>query len=266
VSTHLSTGAGDRAPVHDYVLVDFDGTLAEADIGNRFFHRFTRDEERWNELIAGWKREELSARECLAFECALSDVDERAALEFFDGFVLAPGALEFVAAARRAGHEIVVASDGLEMYVSRLLARAGLEVPFSANRIHFQSGGPIPEYASGGPAVRLPDGRVAGSRPGAPAGCGRCGNCKGAILEAAARGGGRRTVLVGDGYSDRCAARVAEVVYAKDDLLGYCRERGIAARPFTVLEDVARAEGWPWAGASGPAASLPTTDSSRRSS
>ena len=231
MNTDSSTGVGNQAPVRDYVLVDFDGTLAEADIGNRFFHRFTRDEKRWNELIDGWKGEELTARECLAFECALTDVDEATALEFFDRFSLASGAVELVAAARGAGHEIAVASDGLEIYVSRLLARAGLEVPFSANRILFEKQGPIPEYASGGPTVTMPDGRVAAPREGAPTGCGRCGNCKGAILEQAIAAGAGRTILVGDGYSDRCAAGVAEVVYAKDDLLGYCRERGIAARP-----------------------------------
>lgn len=261
MSRDSSTGA--RSPVPDYVLVDFDGTLAEADIGNRFFHRFARDEKRWGELIDGWKQERLSARECLALECALTDVEEPAALEFFDRFSLAPGAVEFVAAARAAGHEVVVASDGLEIYVSRLLARAGLEVPFSANRVWFGPPGPIPEYASGGPVVTMPDGRIAAARQGAPAGCGRCGNCKGAILEAAIAAGAGRTILVGDGYSDRCAAGVAEVVYAKDDLLGYCRQRGIPARAFTALEDVARAEGWAWPAGSGPVASRPRPDSSR---
>lgn len=264
---NLDSSPGARAPGRDYVLVDFDGTLAEADIGNRFFHRFTRDEKKWSELIDDWKQERLSARQCLAFECALTDVEEAAALEFFDGFSLAPGAVEFLAAARSTGHEVVVASDGLEIYVSRLLSRAGLEIPFSANRVRFEPPGPLPEYASGGPSVPLPDGRIAAARPGAPAGCGRCGNCKGAILEAALAGGAGRTILVGDGYSDRCAAAVAEVVYAKDDLLGYCRQRGIPARAFTALEDVARAEGWAWpAASSGPGAPRPGSDSSRNPS
>jgi len=57
---------------------------------------------------------------------------------------------------------------------------------------------------------------------------------------------------VGDGYSDRCAVAAADVVYAKDDLLEYCRARGLAARPFTSLTEVAQAEGWPVAAAAPP--------------
>jgi HAD superfamily phosphoserine phosphatase-like hydrolase len=232
VHSQTFTGPPSGAPVPDTILVDFDGTLAAADIGNRFFHHFTTDEAKWNELIAGWKGEQLSARECLAHECALAEVDERTALQFFEGFSLAPDAAGLVAAARDAGHRIVIASDGLELYVSLLLSRNGLDVPFSANRIRFEPQGPIPGLAR--------------AREGAGHVCGRCGNCKGAIIEAARQGGARRTVLVGDGYSDRCAAHAADVVYAKDDLLGYCREQGIDARPFTVLRDVAEAEGWTW--------------------
>lgn len=225
--------------------MDFDGTLCAADVGNRFFRRFARDPTAWARLIEDWKRGRRTARECLALECELAAVSAAEADRFFDGFGLAPEAASFAARAAAARAELLVASDGLDRYVGRLLERAGLELPFRANRLHFTEAGLLPEFASAGPAIRLSGGRLAEAPAGAPSGCGRCGNCKGALLEAARRERGVRTILVGDGCSDRCGAAAADRVYAKDELLLYCRARGIEARAFTNLLEVAEAEGWP---------------------
>ena len=227
------------------VLVDFDGTLAAADVGNRFFRRFARDAELWQQLLDDWKGQRITARECLARECDLARVSEAEADAFFDEHALDDDAQPFLAAIAAAGGHAEVASDGLERYVQRLLRRAGVNVPFAANGVEFSECGLVPRFASLGPEIEMAGGRTATARPGATAGCGRCGNCKGERLRALrAALPGRPLYLVGDGYSDRCAAEVADVVYAKDELWSYCRDRGIAARPFRRLLEVAEAEGW----------------------
>jgi len=230
----------------DLVVVDFDGTLAASDVGNRLFRHFGTDPARWNRVIEEWKHGRLTSRECLARECEMTAGLDRAAADgFVKGFDLVPEAKAFVESARRAGHDVTVASDGLTFYIEILLERAGLEVPFRANRMRFEEGGPIPEYGSLGKDIVLADGRVARSAADAREGCGACGHCKGALVrEARASGRYRRVLLVGDGFSDRCGAKAAHVVYAKDDLLPWCGENGIDARPFATLSDVARAEGW----------------------
>jgi HAD superfamily phosphoserine phosphatase-like hydrolase len=231
----------------DFIVVDFDGTLACADVGNRLFRRFCRDHGRWERLIEDWKHGRITSRECLARECELTAGLDRAAAEAFAReFSLVPDAPAFVEAARAAGHEVTVASDGLSFYLEILLAKAGLALPFRANRLRFEAAGPVPEYGSRGPDVVLADGRVARASGDAGEGCGACGHCKGALVRAARAGGRyRRVLLVGDGFSDRCGAAAADVVYAKDDLLPWCGQSGIRARAFTTLADVARAEGWP---------------------
>jgi HAD superfamily phosphoserine phosphatase-like hydrolase len=245
-----------RPPAADFVLVDFDGTLAAADVGNRFFRRFAVDSISWDAVLADWMAGRITARECLARECDAARAGPDEALAFVDGFALAPDAAGFVAAARAAGHHVLVASDGLTFYIERLLAAAGLDVPFTANRLVFEGGALVPEFASAGPEVPLAGGRVARAAAGAPEGCGRCGNCKGAALGSArASGRYRRLVVVGDGYSDRCATQAADVIYAKDELLRYCGAHGIAARPFTTLAEVARAEGWGAAAGADPGSS-----------
>jgi HAD superfamily phosphoserine phosphatase-like hydrolase len=230
----------------DFILVDFDGTLAAADVGNRLFHRFTTDDGSRRRVIEEWKEGRVTARECLARECELTRMTAEEAHAFVREFHLVPEAAAFVDAARHAGHHVAVASDGLTFYIEDLLERAGVSLPHRANRLRFESAGPVPEFGSQGPSFAMEGGRVARSADGAGPGCGACGNCKGAALDEA-RGSGqyRRMLLVGDGYSDRCGARAADVRYAKDDLLAWCGAQGLEARPFTTLTDVALAEGWP---------------------
>src|SRR5439155_18111056 len=108
---------------------------------------------------------------------------------------------------------------GFEFYIEALLHRAGLGgVPFTANRLRFESGRAFPEF------------------PHAQ-GCGACGNCKGARVREARRRG-TPVVFVGDGLSDRCGAREADHVVARGALLEWCREAGMPARPFTTFADL----------------------------
>jgi hypothetical protein len=45
--------------------------------------------------------------------------------------------------------------------------------------------------------------------------------------------------FVGDGESDRYAAGYADVVFAKDGLVGICEAGGLAYRPWRTFDDVA---------------------------
>jgi 2-hydroxy-3-keto-5-methylthiopentenyl-1-phosphate phosphatase len=52
---------------------------------------------------------------------------------------------------------------------------------------------------------------------------------------------GRPLVVVGDGYSDRCAALAADRVFARDGLAAYLEERGVDFEPFVGFPELARA-------------------------
>ena len=47
-------------------------------------------------------------------------------------------------------------------------------------------------------------------------------------------------VYVGDGASDCSPASPAHYVFARDDLLAYCKEKGLNCTPFDDLNDVVR--------------------------
>ena len=125
---------------------------------------------------------------------------------------LRPGLAELAALERP-----LVLSSGFHETIEPLLERAGVEADVVANRL---------DARPDGWRIRWRD----------PEPCPVCGQvCK------------RRSLpeppfaYVGDGYSDRCAARLAERVFAIDGLAEHFEEHGLAYEPFVELHDVARA-------------------------
>ena len=67
--------------------------------------------------------------------------------------------------------------------------------------------------------------------------CPVCGEqCK--RMELDRLGGGRQIAYVGDGWSDRCAAKAADVVFARASLATHLAEEGVDYVPFDDLADV----------------------------
>ena len=191
-------------------LCDFDGTAAPADVGARLMARFsTASTAQQAALEADWRSGALGHRALTEAECAFLRLGADEALEFVRGFELDPDFAAFVHQAAARGDQVCVVSEGFEFYIRLLLERAGLgALPLSSNRMRFADGRAWPEF------------------PNQDRSCGRCGNCKGAEVRAW-RARGYRTVMVGDGLSDRCGAREADAVMARGALLEWCRQEGL---------------------------------------
>jgi hypothetical protein len=75
-----------------------------------------------------------------------------------------------------------------------------------------------------------PDG-LALSHPYGHATCRLCGICKAQTVRNLATDG-RRSVFAGDGSTDKFAAEVADIVFARRRLKNYCEQSGIPHYPF----------------------------------
>ena len=202
-------------------LCDFDGTIAPDDIGASLVRRFgaMAPAEQYS-LLARWKAGAIGHRELAETECATMRLGEIEAMEFIRAYSIDPEFPAFVHEANARGDAVMVVSEGFDFYIRDLLGRAGLgTLPIAANRLRFEGGRVTPEF------------------PYAADSCGRCGNCKASHVRGFAAHG-YRTVFVGDGGSDRCGARAADVVRARGDLLAWCGTQGIAARAFDGFGDV----------------------------
>jgi 2-hydroxy-3-keto-5-methylthiopentenyl-1-phosphate phosphatase len=45
-------------------------------------------------------------------------------------------------------------------------------------------------------------------------------------------------VYIGEGYSDRCPAKYADVIFAKDELLKYCQQEHIPSYQYKTFHDI----------------------------
>ena len=203
-------------------LCDFDGTIAPADIGAGLVRRFAPGSAaRLDALEADWRAGRIGSRELTLAQCAMLRVSEAEALAFVRGFGLDPAFAPFAREALARGDQVTIVSDGFDFYLRDRLDAVGLgDLPRAGNLARFEGDRMIPSF------------------PFAAAGCGRCANCKAQHVDRA-REQGDRVVVVGDGASDRCAAELADIVFARGELLDWCRGRGIPAHPFDDFAAVA---------------------------
>ena len=132
---------------------------------------------------------------------------------------LDPGFGPLVDALRAAGAELTVVSDGFGFYVRRRVRAARPRRAHQRGRLHDRRAA-VPAR---GPVLPV----LVVRRVQAGADQGRAYR-------------GQTTVLVGDGASDRKAALLADVVFAKDALASWCAAFGVAFTPFDTLADVHR--------------------------
>jgi 2-hydroxy-3-keto-5-methylthiopentenyl-1-phosphate phosphatase len=204
------------------VLCDFDGTVADEDVGNLLFRSFTADGAS-GEIVELWKSGLISSRECLEKECALASVSREEIDRFIQARKLDLYFKDFHDFARNRGIEIVILSDGLDYYIEKMLLRHGVaEIDFFANKLTVINHSLLVEF----PHYNMLD-------------CTDCGNCKRFHLERYKRAG-YYIVYVGNGFSDRCPSEYADLVFAKGALLSHCRKNKIKHVRFNNFRDVER--------------------------
>jgi 2,3-diketo-5-methylthio-1-phosphopentane phosphatase len=189
-------------------------------VGNRLFASFASSG--WKDPVQDWIAGRISSRDCLKAECALA----RATRDEVTRFVLSQRIDQhfkrFLHFCRRHHIPVIILSDGLDFYIDLILKKYGLEeLPRFANHLVFQGSRLVPSF----PYFHL--------------GCGSCGNCKGFHVRRY-KCDGARAIYVGDGYSDKCAVKDADLVFAKGDLRRYCLQHGIKHLPYRDFSEVLR--------------------------
>jgi len=190
------------------VVLDWDGTVTEVDTLHLVLERF--GDASVFEAMEAELRGRLTLHEVIRreFETVSAPLEEVVAFLLAEAHVR-PGFRELVAERRP-----LVVSSGFHELIEPLLAREGIEVELQANRVTPGPEGWRPVYY---------DTSV----------CTVCGEpCKRRSLPAGS------IAYVGDGYSDRCAARAADRVFARDALAVWLTEQGVAYEPFEDLHDV----------------------------
>lgn len=203
------------------VLCDFDGTVAQDDVGDLLFETFATAEAR--DAVDEWTRGKISSRQCLEREAAAARCCPNTLKNFLSGRRLDPYFKDFHDFAQKRGIEVVVLSDGLDFYIEQMLIRNGLGgIEFFANRLRIDGETLHVEF----PWHDMLE-------------CTECGCCKTYHLMRY-KEDGYFVVYVGNGLSDRCPCESADLVLAKGELLEHCRAKKIGAVEFKNFRDVER--------------------------
>jgi len=213
-------------------FLDYDGTLTTHECNEIVLQRFVGDA--WRPLEAEAKADRMSHAEVFDRQIGLI----RAPREELLGALVAeaepaPGLPAFLAGLEARGGRPVIVSAGLREAIAAVWSREQL-TPVELHASELVGGGP-----EGGPPYRLALSGVLGD-------CPRCGpkSCKAAVLHRLRRPGD--VVLVfGDGPSDVCPAREADIVFARGHLAERCEEEGLEWRLLTDFATViAEVDAW----------------------
>ncbi len=200
------------------VFLDFDGTITHADSGVYLLQKLGTGD--WQATSEAYASGEIGSRECLLDEWEMLPHDEAQLRATAREIELDPGFVPLLDALRHAGAQVSVVSDGFGFFAEEVCAPLG--VPLLTNTVDWDTG------------------ELVFSHEDRCCPCSTCGVCKQAPIKDA-KHAGLTTVLVGDGTSDRKAALLSDVVFAKGALAQWCAVSGIPHVPFETLDEVHRA-------------------------
>lgn len=210
------------------VWFDFDGTISRQDVLDELVNRFSRNES-WQLVEERWKAGLIGSEECLREEFSLLDVSDETLYAFVDQVEIDPGFIPLIELLRQNHVPFAILSDGIEKFIRRILHRhnAG-DIEIRANRI-----------ARRHEQLRLICPHRQEFCLSSAAHC-KCGSAKNLHI------GQRKTVYIGDGRSDICPARQADVVFAKGVLAKELAKQHHAYIPFAGLHEIAATMSRAW--------------------
>jgi 2-hydroxy-3-keto-5-methylthiopentenyl-1-phosphate phosphatase len=197
------------------VFLDFDGTVTRVDTCEHLLTRLGRPG--WQEPDELYASGAIGSRECLVLQWSHLPADEQLLRSVAREVPVDPVFAPLAGWLREAGAELAVVSDGFGFRAAEVCAEVGIDV--LTNEVDWATG-----------ELRFPNADRC-----CP--CSSCGTCKQAPIRDARRRG-RSTVFAGDGVSDRKAALLADVVFAKGHLAAWCEDVGVDHLPFSSLADL----------------------------
>lgn len=202
------------------ILTDFDGTISSVDLGNQIINKFATAS--LSDIEKAYVKGKIGSR--IAYEKIAKRI--KGSRKKMLNYILTiekldPYFPEFCSLSRDRDIDIKIVSDGLDFYIEAILKKYNLTGM---------------EYYSN-VAVFGADSSFSIEFPNMNDFCGRCGTCKSRILNSY-RLIYDKIIYIGDGYSDFCPSRYADVVFAKKILYERCEQEGIPCMLFDDFSEI----------------------------
>jgi 2,3-diketo-5-methylthio-1-phosphopentane phosphatase len=201
-----------------HFFLDFDGTITTADVVDLVLEKFGAPE--WREVERQWAAGKIGSRECLTKQIALVEATPEKLSQLVSKVKLDPGFVSFLQRAEELGVLVTIVSDGFDLMIEQVLkenlaSKNGYlkALPIFSNRLLPSGRGFRAVFPSASPCEH------------------GCANCKAAVIKKLTSPDDV-IVFVGDGLSDRYAAKKAHVTFAKGKLLEWCNASKVDCIPY----------------------------------
>lgn len=188
------------------IFCDFDGTITNRDTVDHLLENYARPE--WEIIEEEWKIGKIGSRECLErqIDCienfSSNDLDK-----FINEVTIDENFPAFYQKVLEKKIPFFVISDGFDLIIQRIFKKYQLPMPtIYSNKLNLTSNKLASQFPMSNPGQCLV----------------KAGMCKCAVIEKEKK----NILYIGDGRSDLCASRLANILYAKGKLQTMCKEIG----------------------------------------
>jgi 2-hydroxy-3-keto-5-methylthiopentenyl-1-phosphate phosphatase len=202
------------------IVCDFDGTITCSDVWDSIWDHFTGTD--WREFNKGYADGTYTYPDVVKHCSEVANFSRSQALEFVDqNMKFRQGFSDFVNLCDTSAVPLIIASGGLDFYVFQMLKPFLNQVSIFCNPTEFKDDGSL--------EIFLPEFNEEY--------CPSCGNCKRKYVEKLKQQG-YKVIGIGDGTTDRCLAKAADIVFARDSLLEWCRETELKCIEFSTFDEI----------------------------
>ena len=201
------------------VFFDFDNTIAKHDVFDSLIQRFAKN-DRWIEIEEKWRRGLIGSKECLEGQLECTGILKKELDRYLETIKLDPYFKKVISLLRKNKIKTTVLSDNFDYILKRVLKHNGIRnLKTYSNKMQVIKDRFIPSF------------------PFRNKKCHICAHCKTKNLLANSP---KNSIIIyiGDGRSDICPAQEADVIFAKESLLEYCKKKNTAYIPFRNLKKV----------------------------
>jgi 2,3-diketo-5-methylthio-1-phosphopentane phosphatase len=203
------------------VFFDFDNTIVTFDVLDDLIQRFAKN-RRWQTLEEAWQKGTISSGQCLKGQLGTLRIKKKELLRYLSRIKIDRYFPKLLSLFKRHGIKPLIVSDSFSFLIENILRNNGIKgIKVYSNKLKFQKNRLIPVF------------------PHMDKACLLCAHCKKNTLLNNVNNG-KLTIYIGDGLSDICPARYADLVFAKDKLLKHYKAWGQHCIEFGDLGDVYR--------------------------
>jgi len=201
------------------VFFDFDNTIATCDVFDSMLPRFSKD-NLWVKLEKEWESGKIGSHACLKGQIKGMSITRAALDKYLTNIKLDPYFNKIVKLLSDKKIKVMVLSDNFDFILKRILSHNAIKnLKVYSNKLQISKNKLIPRF------------------PFRSKNCQVCAHCKTKnLLENVSSDS--IIIYVGDGRSDICPAQYADLVFAKDSLLKYFKDKKLTCFSYTCLRDV----------------------------